>query len=278
LSPDEYCQQKASGSGSSFYYAFLFLPPERRRAITAVYAFCREVDDVVDEVSDAQAAEATLAWWRSEVAALFAGTASHPVTRALHPFIDRGFGITQARLVAILDGMQMDLRQNRFLDFPDLQRYAHLVAGVVGEISCEIFGRSSEVTLVYAAKLGLSLQLINIIRDVGDDARRGRIYLPIDELQRFEVKAADLLARRYVEGFVPLMRFQAERARAIQREALAALPAADRRAQRPGLMMGAIYATLLDEIERSDFQVLEQRIALTPVRKLWIAWKTWVGA
>lgn len=278
MSPDEYCQQKASASGSSFYYAFLFLPPERRRAITAVYAFCREVDDVVDEVSDAQAAEATLAWWRSEVAALFAGTASHPVTRALHPFIDRGFGITETRLVAILDGMQTDLRQNRFLDFPDLQRYAHLVAGVVGEISCEIFGRSSAATLGYAAKLGLSLQLINIIRDVGDDARRGRIYLPVDELQRFGVKPADLLAGRYVEGFVPLMRFQAERARAIQREALAALPTTDRRAQRPGLMMGAIYATLLDEIERSDFRVLEQRIALTPVRKLWIAWKTWVGA
>ncbi len=278
MTPDEYCQQKASASGSSFYYAFLFLPPERRRAITAVYAYCREVDDVVDEVSDPQAAQATLAWWRSEVAALFAGTPTHPVTRALQPFADSGFGITAPRLDAILDGMETDLHQNRFLDFPALKRYAHLVAGVVGEISAEIFGRTSEATLEYAARLGLALQLINIIRDVGDDARRGRIYLPIDELQRFEVKAADLLAGRYVDGFGPLMQFQADRARAIRREALALLPAVDRRAQRPGLMMGAIYSTLLDEIERANFRVLEQRIALTPVRKLWIAWKTWVSA
>jgi phytoene synthase len=277
MTPDEYCQQKASASGSSFYYAFLFLPPERRRAITAVYAYCREVDDVVDEVNDPQAAQATLAWWRSEVAALFAGTPTHPVTRALQPFVDNGFGITAPRLAAILDGMETDLHQNRFLDFLALKHYAHLVAGVVGEISAEIFGRTIEATLEYAARLGLALQLINIIRDVGDDARRGRIYLPIDELQRFEVKASDLLAGRYVDGFVPLMRFQAERARAIRREALALLPAVDRRAQRPGLMMGAIYSTLLDEIERSNFRVLEQRIALTPVRKLWIAWKTWVS-
>ena len=276
MTPDEYCQQKAAGSGSSFYYSFLFLAPERRRAITAVYAYCREVDDVVDEVSDAGAAETTLAWWRGEVGALYRGNPTHPVTRALQPFINGEFGISQARLNAIIDGMELDLRQNRFLDYAALRRYAHLVAGVVGEISAAIFGYREPQTLQYAARLGLALQLINIIRDIGDDARRGRIYVPLDELQRFDVKAADLLARRYVDGFVPLMRFQAERARAAYREALALLPDVDRKAQRPGLMMAAIYATLLTEIERENFQVLHQRIALTPVRKLWLAWRTWV--
>jgi 15-cis-phytoene synthase len=276
MTPDEYCQQKAAGSGSSFYYSFLFLPPERRRAITAVYAFCREVDDVVDEVSDATAAEATLGWWRTEIAQLFGGHPTHPVTRALQPFIGGGFGISEQRLSAVLDGMQVDLRQNRFLDYSALQRYAHLVAGVVGEMSAAIFGHRDPQTLQYAARLGLALQLINILRDVGDDARRGRIYLPVDEMQRFEVKASDVLAARYVEGFVPLMRFQAERARATYQEALTLLPAVDRKAQRPGLMMGAIYAALLTEIEHENFQVLHQRIALTPLRKLWLAWRTWV--
>jgi len=276
MTPDEYCQQKAASSGSSFYYSFLFLPPERRRAITALYAFCREVDDVVDEVSDATAAEATLAWWRTEIAQLFDGHPTHPVTRALQPFIGGELGISEQRLSAVLDGMQVDLRQNRFLDYSALQRYAHLVAGVVGEMSAGIFGHRDPQTLQYAARLGLALQLINILRDVGDDARRGRIYLPVDEMQRFEVKASDVLAVRYVEGFVPLMRYQAERARATYQEALALLPAVDRKAQRPGLMMGAIYSALLAEIEHENFQVLHQRIALTPLRKLWLAWRTWV--
>ena len=276
MTPDEYCQQKAASSGSSFYYSFLFLPPERRRAITAVYAYCREVDDVVDEISDATAAEATLAWWRTEIAQLFEGHPTHPVMRALQPFIDGDFGITEARMSAVVQGMQVDLRQNRFLDYSGLQRYAHLVAGVVGEMSAGIFGHRDPQTLHYAARLGLALQLINIIRDVGDDARRGRVYLPLDEMQRFDVKASDVLSARYVAGFAPLMRFQAERARVTYQEALALLPAVDRKAQRPGLMMGAIYSALLTEIERENFQVLHQRIALTPLRKLWIAWRTWV--
>jgi 15-cis-phytoene synthase len=276
MTPDEYCQGKAAASGSSFYYSFLFLPAERRRAITAVYAYCREVDDAVDEVSDPAVAEAKLRWWRGEVAALFDRQPTHPVTRALLPFIDGPFGITRERLLAILDGMEMDLRQNRYLDFAALRRYAHLVAGVVGEISAAVFGYSDPRTLDFAGRLGLALQLINVIRDVGDDARRGRVYLPLDELQRFGVRTVDLSSGRSVYGIVSVMRFQAERARASYSEAIALLPPADRRAQRPGLIMGAIYATLLDEIERADFQVLHQRVALTPLRKLWIAWRTWM--
>jgi len=277
MTPDEYCQQKAAQSGSSFYYSFLFLPLARRRAITALYAYCREVDDAVDEALDPILAQAKLAWWEGEIDRLYAGVPQHPVTRALQPHLD-AFGITRARLLDVLDGMRMDLTQTRYLDFTALARYCHLVAGVVGELSAGIFGLTDPGTAVYARKLGLALQLINVVRDVGEDARRGRIYIPIDELQRFGVKAADLLDTRYVEGYLPLMKFQAQRARACYVEALAALPAVDRRAQRPGLIMGAIYAALLDELERDGFRVLHQRVSLTPLRKLWIAWRTWVFA
>jgi phytoene synthase len=273
MTPEQYAQEKAAKSGSSFYYAFLFLPPPRRAAITAFYAFCREVDDVVDEVTDLGVAATKLAWWRGEVAAAFAGTPTHPTMKALMPHA-ADYGIEARHLLAVIEGCQMDLEQTRYLDFIGLARYCHLVAGVVGEVASGIFGRTQARTVEYAHKLGLAMQLTNIIRDVGDDARRGRIYLPVSELQRFEVKAAEVLNRGYSERFTALMRFQAERAHRTYDEAMALLPDDDRRAQKPGIMMANIYRTLLREIEAKDFQVLHQRISLTPVRKLWIAMRT----
>lgn len=277
MTPDEYCQSKAAQSGSSFYYSFLFLPPERRRAITALYAFCREVDDVVDECSDAAVAAAKLAWWRQEIGALFAGTPQHPVTRALAP-IAAPYQITAARLNAILEGMEMDLHQPRFADFAALERYCHHVAGIVGVLAAGIFGYRNPQTLEYAETLGRAFQLTNIIRDVGEDARRNRVYLPMDELARFEVPAADILNARDTAAFRRLMAFQIERAEQHYEHAMALLPAEDRRAQRPGLIMAAIYRTLLDEIRRDGCRVLTHRIALTPLRKLWLAWRTWLAA
>ena len=271
-SPQDYVQQKAAASGSSFYYAFLFLPPPRRAAITAFYAFCREVDDVVDEVSHPGVAATKLAWWQSEVGRAFGGQPTHPALQALMPHA-AAFGIESRQLLAVIEGCQMDLTQTRYLDFAQLQRYCHLVAGVVGEVSARIFGQQDQRTTAYAHRLGLAFQLTNILRDVGEDARRGRIYLPVDELQRFEVKAHEILNGQHSDRFERLMRFQAERAHRLYDEALALLPAADRRSQKPGLMMASIYRTLLREIEADGFQVLRQRIALTPLRKLWLAWK-----
>ncbi len=281
MTPQQYVQDKAAASGSSFYYAFRFLPPQRRAAITAFYAFCREVDDVVDEMHDADVAMHKLQWWRGEVHKAFDGQASHPVLKALMP-LTAAHGIERDHLDAVIEGCEMDLRQNRFLDFTALQTYCHLVAGVVGEVAANIFGRTQAQTLQYAHRLGLAMQLTNIIRDVGDDARRGRIYLPISELQRFDVKVHEILRRQppwgYSERFDALMRFQAQRAHALYDEALALLPAADRPAQKPGLMMANIYRTLLREIEGQGFQVLHQRTSLTPLRKLWIATRTqWRG-
>jgi 15-cis-phytoene synthase len=272
MTPQQYVQQKAAASGSSFYYAFLFLPPPRRAAITAFYAFCREVDDVVDEVTDPGVARTKLAWWQTEVARSFAGEPSHPVMKALMPCVPE-FGIEEVQLQSVIRGCEMDLEQTRYLDFPGLQRYCHLVAGVVGEVSARIFGQTQAATTDYAHKLGLAFQLTNIIRDVGEDAMRGRIYLPVSELQQFDVKAHEVLQRKHSDRFVALMRYQAQRAHALYDEALAVLPPQDRRAQKPGLMMASIYRTLLREIEAEDFRVLNQRISLTPLRKLWLAWK-----
>jgi len=277
MSPQQYVQDKAASSGSSFYYAFLFLPPPRRAAITAFYAFCREVDDVVDEVSDPSVAAHKLLWWRTEVAAAYAGRPTHPVMQALMP-LAADFGIEAAHLLAVVEGCETDLVQTRFLDFSALQRYCHLVAGVVGEVAANIFGRTDAATVQYAHLLGQAMQLTNIIRDVGDDARRGRIYLPMSELQQFDVKTHELLKREAPWGYSPrftaLMRFQAERAHATYDAALALLPQADRVAQKPGLMMANIYRTLLREVEAQGFQVLHQRTSLTPLRKLWIATRT----
>jgi phytoene synthase len=272
MTPQQYVQEKAAASGSSFYYAFLFLPPPRRAAITAFYAFCREVDDVVDEVSDAGVARTKLAWWQVEVAKAFAGEPSHPVMQALMPHAG-AYAIRQDQLQSVIRGCEMDLEQTRYLDYPGLQKYCHLVAGVVGEVSAGIFGQTAAATTDYAHKLGQAFQLTNIIRDVGEDAMRGRIYLPVSELQQFDVKAHEILQRKHSDRFVALMRFQAQRAHGLYDEALALLPAEDRRAQKPGLMMASIYRTLLREIEDEDFKVLDQRISLTPLRKLWLAWK-----
>ena len=275
MNPHDYCQEKAAQSGSSFYYSFLFLPPDRRRAITALYAFCREVDDVVDECADAGVARTKLAWWREEIKSIYHGTPHHPVALALAEVVGP-YGLDESHLEEIIDGMAMDLEYNAYPDFDSLKMYCHRVAGVVGILSAKIFGYQDDRTLEYAENLGIALQLTNIIRDVGEDARRNRIYLPLHEMAEHVVTSDDVLNGRETENFTKLMAVQVERAKRYYDAAFARLPSVDRKAQRPGLVMAAIYRTLLDEIERDGCHVLSQRTALTPIRKLWIAWKTWM--
>ena len=275
MTPDQYCQDRAAQSGSSFYYSFLFLEPLRRQAIMALYAFCREVDDVVDECPEASVSRAQLDWWRGELEALYAGRPNHPVTQALAASL-QNFSLPQEQLLEIIDGMKMDLDNTAYADFKALHLYCYRVASVVGLLAAEIFGYSDRQTLKYAHDLGLAFQLTNIIRDVGEDARRGRIYLPQDELARFGVDPDDLLPARYSDNFRKLMAFQVERANNLYQQAFAQLPGADRKAQRAGLIMAAIYRATLDEIVRDEFRVLHQRISLPPLRKLWLASKTWI--
>lgn len=278
MTPDEYCQDRTAKSGSSFTASFRFLPPERRRAITAFYAFCREVDDVVDETPDMVQAAAQLAWWREEVERIASGEPQHPVGQALQS-VCRQFSLPKEHLLEIINGMEMDLEQRRYANFEELQLYCYRVASVVGLVAAEIFGiQDRQHTRQYALDLGMAFQLTNIIRDVGEDAQRGRIYLPVDELAKFGVSTDDLLAGRYSEAFVTLMRFQTERAESYYAKALSELPAIDRKAQRPGLVMAAVYHAVLQKIKKENFRVLDQRVSLSSFKKLWLAWKTWVTA
>jgi len=274
MSPEQYCQDKAAKSRSSFYYSFKFLPPDKRRAITALYAYCREVDDVVDECSDKSVARTTLNWWRGQVAEIYGGKPQHPVALALVP-VAKQFNLPPEHLLEIIDGMEMDLDHARYPDFKTLQLYCYRVASVVGLLSAEIFGYTERLTLKYAYDLGIAFQLTNIIRDVGEDARRNRIYLPLDELAQFGVSEADILNAKETENFQKLMAFQIERAQRYYRQALEQLPAADRKAQRTGLIMAAIYSATLDEVVASGCHVLNEHVSLGPAYKLWLAFKAW---
>ncbi len=274
MTPEQYCQQKAANSGSSFYYSFLFLPTEKRKAITALYAFCREVDDVVDECSDPSVAESRLNWWHEEIDALYAGNPSHPVSHALSAALQH-FDLHREYLQEIIVGMQMDLHINRYNTFDDLKLYCHRVAGVVGLLAVEIFGSTHRDTQKFAENLGMAFQLTNIIRDAKEDAMRDRIYIPAVELQTFNVRESDLQLPKTTTAVRDLLEFQMQRAREYYRKALDILPDCDRFNQASSLVMAAIYQALLDEIGKDNFQVMEHRIKLTPVRKLWIAWKTY---
>ena len=276
MTPAEYCQQRAAQSGSSFYYSFLFLPPPRRAAITALYAFCREVDDVVDEIHDHAIARTKLAWWRTEVGRIYIGEPQHPVAKALSEVV-RAFPLREENLLEIIAGMEMDLDLQRYDTFAQLELYLHRAAGVVGLLSAAIFGYSNPRTLEYAELLGQAFQLTNIIRDVGEDARRGRIYIPREELERYGVPEKDILGGIETPAFKKMMQFQVDRASSYYDGAISLLPPEDRAAQRTGLIMAAIYRTLLHEIAADGCRVLTTRTALTPVRKLWIACRTWWG-
>jgi phytoene synthase len=275
MDPDQYCQDKASASGSSFYFSFMFLPKDKRRAITALYAFCREVDDVVDECTDELVARTKLNWWREQLALIYSGKPQHPVAQALVPIVKR-YNMPQEHLLEIIDGMEMDLNQPRYPDFKSLQLYCYRVASVVGLLAAEIFGYTDRRTLKYAHDLGIAFQLTNIIRDVGEDARRNRIYLPMDELQQFGVTAADILNSKETESFRKLMTFQIERAQRYYRQALENLPTVDRKSQRTGLIMAAIYQATLNEVMASGCHVLKERVSLSPIFKLWLSVRTWL--
>jgi phytoene synthase len=273
MTPDQYCEDKAAKSGSSFYYSFRFLSPEKRQAITALYAFCREVDDVVDETTDENIARQQLDWWREEVARIFNNQASHPVGKAIETALTN-FDLHEEYFMEIIDGMAMDLEQHRYDAFKHLALYCYRAASVVGLLSVEIFGYQDRKTLKYAENLGMALQLTNIIRDVREDAERGRIYLPLEDLARFNVSQESILNLESSPALIECLKFQTERARQYYQQAMQALPEIDRQTQSTGLIMAEIYSKTLDEIENDGFQVMKQRVSLTPLRKLWIAWTT----
>jgi len=276
VSPDDYCGGKAAPVGSSLYYAVQVLRPPRRRAVIAVHALCRELADVVREIADPGVADLKLGWWRAEIEAAFAGRPQHPVAQALAPVV-ASFELSRERFDALVDAAAADFDQRSYPDFGSLERHCLSLAGGLWSLSADIMGCSESATRGYALELGVALRLVAIIRDLGADTRRGRVYVPQDELARFGVDARELLRAQLPPGFTALMQHQAARARSRGAGALARLPRADRRAQRTGIIMAAIGEALLEEIERDGFRVLDRRIGLTPAAKAWIAWKkSWI--
>jgi len=270
---NEYCEQKAARSGSSFYYSFRYLSPKQRQAITAVYAFCREVDDIADECTEVDIARRKLSWWYEEIQKLYTGCPQHPISQALAECM-QNYNLDRALFEQILQGMHMDLSFQGYANFSDLKFYCHCVASTVGLLSVEIFGYKQDSTLEYAKNLGIALQLVNIIRDIGDDARRGRLYIPEDELEKFQVTPASILSLEYSENIANLLAYQAKRAKQYRDEAMLCLDVDDREQQISGLIMANIYFILLDEIAKLKYSVLNHKVCLTPIRKLWLAWST----
>jgi phytoene synthase len=251
MNPDDYCREKTAQSGSSFYYSFLFLSEQQRQAITA---------------------RNKLDWWRQEISQTFNQQASHPISKALITAIDN-YDLHEEYFLEIIDGMAMDLDQFSYPSFKQLALYCHRVASAVGLLAVEVFGYQNRATLKYAENLGMALQLTNIIRDVREDAERGRIYIPQEDIEQFNVDVDDVLALKSSPELIQLLKFQTQRARDYYQKAISLLPNCDRHSQRTGLIMSEIYQTTLDEIELDGFRVMDHRVTLTPIRKLWIAWK-----
>jgi len=274
MSPDQYCREKLASHASSVHCSLLFSPNEHRRVATALYALRREFDEAVAQASDSTVARSTMIWWMQEMQRLFEGTPQHPVTRALAPHLP-GYGLSAEPFVHALQARLHLLEPDPFDDFDALAQYCYLAAAPFDQAAAVVFGAAGPDTQAYARELALAVQMIRMVRDAGRHARRGRVGFPMQDLRDFDVTPEDLSSARYVKGFEPLARRQADRARAALRAAGARLPASERRAQAPGVILGTLYEALLDELQRSEFRVLHQRIALTPIRKLLIAWRTW---
>lgn len=277
MTPKEYCKQKTKESQSNFLSAFVFLKKEKRDALTALYAFCREVDDIADECVDHEIASKKLNWWRDEIERLYKGEPQHPVTKALYPFIDT-YKLLKQHFIEIIDGMEMDVKYNRYESFEQLKLYCYRVASCVGILSANIFGYQNKNTLIFAKNLGIALQLTNIIRDIGEDARRGRIYIPLDELKKLGVSEEEIILLKNSEKIKKLVENQVDRAKQFYDLALTSLPMEDKKSQKISLIMGNIYFVLLNEIEKdSPEKILNQKTILPGFRRLKIATLTMLG-
>ncbi|RMH05786.1 MAG: squalene synthase HpnD [Nitrospirae bacterium] len=275
-----YCTQKAKDSGSNFYYSFLFLPQSQREAMYTVYTFCHEVDATVDHPPPGLNPAEQLTRWRQEVTAIYRGTPHHPVAISLADHVAR-LAIPEEYLQELLTGMEMDLTYSRYRTFEDLYPYCYRVASVVGLICLKIFGTRDPRAKDYAIQLGLAFQLTNILRDIGADADRNRIYLPQEELARFGYKEQELLAKRYTPQFRNLMAFQCQRARQFYqhaRQIYASLPRNDQRTLVAAEIMQAVYGRLLHRIEQRNYSVFGPRIRLSPLHRIGIATTTWLRA
>jgi phytoene synthase len=273
MTPETYCKDKAARRGSAAHYALLFVDPGQRRALQALLAFRREMTDVAVECSDAKVAGIKLSWWREELAKTFQGNPDHPVARELS-WVIRRTPLPRAEFGGVIDAVHADLEQPGYPSFEDLARYCHQVSGVVCQLAARVLGYEDGSTLEYAGELGMALQLTEFLRGVGPAGARGRVYLPAVELVRFGITPQMLGRPADGRDLRRLFASQATRVREHFHSALARLPEVDRFRQRSGLAMAAMALATLDEMEADDYRVLQHRVALSPLRKLWLAWTT----
>jgi phytoene synthase len=269
----ERCAEITRRARSSFYYAFILLPPERRRALNAVYAFCRFIDDIADDESIREPAM-LLTRWREELDRVYSGVPTRALSRALADSARR-FAIPRIHFEEIIAGVEMDLSRTRYQTFEELRPYCYRVASALGLICIEIFGYRNPSAKIYAENLGLALQLTNILRDVREDAARGRIYLPLEDLARFNVTEDEILGGVYSSNFVGLMDFEATRARELYTAAQMALAAEDRSTLLTAEAMRLIYGALLERIVKSNYRVLDRRHRLSAPHKLYLVGRAW---
>ncbi len=274
MTPRQYCEEKTRGSGSSFFYAFLFLEEDQRRAMMALYAFCREVDDIADEVSEQSVAMQKIAFWREELHRAFHDKPRHPVGRELH-WAKEHFSLDEELFIEILDGMLMDISGKPVIKASDLSLYCYRVAGTVGLLSIEIFGYHSRKARDFATLLGEALQLTNILRDLKADAAIGRIYLPQEDRIRFKVTDQDFKDGNMSKGMTSLLQYYGEKTEEAYRRALAELPAEDRQSLRPSLLMASIYHAQFRRLQACGFDAWHHSARISPLRKIWIAWRAW---
>jgi phytoene synthase len=271
-----YCREITRQQAKNFYYAFLFLPPEQRQAIYAVYAFCRYSDDIADEIQVPAVQQAQLQAWRAELERCYAGQPTHLITQALQQVITT-YAIPQRYFEELLCGVEMDLHVRRYVTFADLEQYCYRVASVVGLMCIEIFGYSHPGVQGYARNLGIALQLTNILRDIREDAERGRIYIPLEDLQTFGYSEACLMQHQYTAEFVALMEFQTHRALAYYRQAAACLLPGDKAGLLAPQIMAGIYQATLRKIARRRYNVLRGRTSLSLLHKLSIALRIFIS-
>ncbi|MDX8386918.1 MAG: presqualene diphosphate synthase HpnD [Ghiorsea sp.] len=279
MTPEQYCEDKTRGSGSSFFYAFLFLSSDKRRAMMALYAFCREVDDIADEIKDKEVAGRKLIFWKEEVDRVYEGVARHPVGVELM-WTKKHFAIEKDLLLEMIEGMLMDVSGKAIVTEEDLKLYCYRVAGVVGLMSIAVFGYTNEQSKTFALRMGDALQLTNILRDVYEDTKIDRIYLPQQTRAQFKVTDHDIRQgfgddEDVNKNLKALLEYFEQQAKQAYADALAALPDEDRQSLCPSLMMGAIYHAHLAKLENIGFDVWKQHARISPLRKIWVAWRTW---
>lgn len=273
MTPQQYCQEQVLREGSSLYYSLRFLPTAQRHTLTALHAFFYEISEIKHKCQDIDVAKAKFQWWQQEITRTFENASQHPICQALTEPIQH-YQLQQHYFQEIVEGLQLDLEVTGYAKFEDLEEYCKHTSSVLSLLGTQVLGYQNDSTLKYAEQLGIALQLTYILRGLRRDTLKRRIYIPQDELERFGVNKQTLLDGQLTEMIQAVLAYQATRIRAYYHHAFQYLAKEDCFNQRSGLIRAQLALATLQEIENDGYQVFKHKIHLTPLRKLWITWRT----